>query len=126
MPSTDGFVGTIEVETRGVSRIWFSLTDEPTGSDWVRIGNPRAWFTMNLETGDRPYELAKLTLLLEAQRNGLVRAAGQLRGGWGEDPARRALLLSRSTRRGHPSTILRVGPVRPSAESRRTSWPTRP
>lgn len=72
MPSTDGFVGTIEVETRGVSRIWFSLTGEPTGSDWIRIGSPRAWFTMNLETGDRPYELAKLTLLLEAQRSGLA------------------------------------------------------
>ncbi len=72
MPSTNGFVGTIEVETRGVSRVWFSLTDGPTDSDWVRIGSPRAWFTMNLETGDRPYELAKLTLLLEAQRNGLA------------------------------------------------------
>jgi len=72
MPSTDGFVGTIEVETRGVSRIWFGLTDNPTASDWVRIGNPRAWFTMNLETENRPYELAKLTLLLEAQRNELA------------------------------------------------------
>ena len=72
MPSTDGFVGTIEVETRNVSRVWFSLTAERAGSDWVRIGNARAWFTMNLETGDRPHQLAKLTLLMEAMRNGLA------------------------------------------------------
>lgn len=72
MPKTDGFVGTTEVETRGVSRVWFSLTDERDGADWVRIGSHRAWFTMNLETADRPYELAKLTLLLEALRSRLA------------------------------------------------------
>ena len=72
MPKTNGFVGTTEVETRDVSRIWFSLTTERDGAESVRIGSHRAWFTMNLETGDRPYELAKLTLLLEALRSKLA------------------------------------------------------
>ncbi len=72
MPRTNGYVGTVEVETRNVSRIWFSLTESPGSADWVRIGQHRAWFTMNLETDDRPYEIAKLTLLMESVRSSLA------------------------------------------------------
>jgi hypothetical protein len=64
-------VGTIEAETRGVSRLWFSLTDEAKSDDWVKIGAPRAWFTMNMESADRPSHMAQLTLLLESMRSGL-------------------------------------------------------
>lgn len=71
MPVTIGYVGTLEVETRNVSRIWFALTAGPDGSDWVKIGSYRAWFTMNMETADRPSEMSKLSLLLEAMRSGL-------------------------------------------------------
>ena len=71
MPVTVGFVGTLEVETRNVSRTWFALTSAPQGSDWVKIGAHTAWFTMSMETSDRPSEMSKLSLLLEAMRNGL-------------------------------------------------------
>ncbi|MGB4777378.1 hypothetical protein [Microbacterium sp.] len=72
MPKTDGYVGTIEAESRDVSRLWFSLTDAAAGSDWVKIGGHRAWFTMSMESDDRPTHLAQLSLLLEAMRNGLA------------------------------------------------------
>jgi hypothetical protein len=68
---TDGFVGTIESETRNVNRIWFSLTDHSIDSDWVKIGRWRAWFTMSLETDDRPTHLAQLDLLVAALCQGL-------------------------------------------------------
>jgi len=68
---TEGYVGTIQVETRDTSRIWFSLTADPSSSSWIQIGAVRAWFTMNLEDPDRPSYLAQLTLLMEAMRNGL-------------------------------------------------------
>ena len=71
MAETRGYVGTLEGETRGVSRLWFSLTEEKTGSKWVKIGRSRAWFTMNMESADRPSHMAQLTMLLEAFRNGL-------------------------------------------------------
>jgi hypothetical protein len=67
-PSTDGFVGTLEVETRGVGRVWFGLTGTEDGADWVKIGRRRAWFTISLETSGRP---AELDLLLEALRSRL-------------------------------------------------------
>lgn len=70
MGSTVGFVGTVKVETVDTSRIWFSLTDGPTGDDWIHIGARRAWFTMNLEDVDRAAHLAQLTLLMEALRSG--------------------------------------------------------
>jgi hypothetical protein len=66
-----GYVGTLEAETRDVARVWFSLTAEATGSDWVKIGGPRAWFTMSMESADRPTHMAQLTLLLEAMRHEL-------------------------------------------------------
>lgn len=69
--NTTGFVGTVEVETRGVSRLWFSLTEHDNQSDWIKIGAVRAWFTMNLEAADRPFYLAQMTLLMEAMRSGL-------------------------------------------------------
>jgi hypothetical protein len=69
--TTAGFVGTVEVETRSVSRLWFSLTEHKDQSDWIKIGTPRAWFTMNLEAADRPFYLAQMTLLMEAMRAGL-------------------------------------------------------
>ena len=71
MPNTTGYIGTIEVGDRKGNRIWFSLTDLPTGSDWVKIGSVRAWFTMDLESDDRPVHMAQLTLLTEAMRNRL-------------------------------------------------------
>jgi hypothetical protein len=71
MAVTIGYVATLEVETRNVSRIWFALTAASTGSNWVRIGQHRAWFTMSMETKDRPSEMSKLSLLTEAMRNGL-------------------------------------------------------
>lgn len=70
MPTTNGYVGTIEAETRDVNRLWFSLTEEATGAGWIRIGAARAWFTMRMDTADRPTYLAQLTLLLEAMRRG--------------------------------------------------------
>ena len=71
MARTKGYVGTIESETRNVSRIWFSLTGSPNANNWIKIGANRAWFTMSMETADRPSEMAKLTLLLEAMRSDL-------------------------------------------------------
>ena len=68
---TVGYVGTVEVETRGVSRIWFSLTEDPEKASWLKLGRVRAWFTMNLEAEDRPSYLAELTLLMEAMRSDL-------------------------------------------------------
>ena len=69
--TTIGYVGTVEVETRSVSRLWFSLTTAKDGADWIKIGAPRAWFTTNLEAADRPSFLAQLPLLMEAMRSGL-------------------------------------------------------
>ena len=69
--TTIGYVGTVEVETRSVSRLWFSLTTAKDGADWIKIGAPRAWFTTNLEAADRPSFLAQLPLLMEALRSGL-------------------------------------------------------
>jgi hypothetical protein len=68
---TVGYVGTLEVETRGTARLWFSLTEEPDGAAWVKIGAVRAWFTMNLEAADRPFYMAQLPLLMEAMRSDL-------------------------------------------------------
>lgn len=68
---TVGYIGTIESETRGVSRLWFSLTDQPKSSNWVKIGSARAWFTVNMDAATRPSHMAQLTLLLEAMRSGL-------------------------------------------------------
>ena len=69
--TTLGYVGTFEVETRNVSRMWFSLTADPQGADWVKIGANRAWFTMNLQSPDRPFHMAQVPVLLEAMRSGL-------------------------------------------------------
>lgn len=69
MSKTIGYVGAIEVETRGTDRVQFSLTRRDTGADWVERDSKRAWFQMSLEAGaDRPAELAKLALLFEAMR----------------------------------------------------------
>ena len=69
--TTIGYVGPVEVETRSVSRLWFGLTTAKDGSDWIKVGAPRAWFTTNLEAADRPSFLAQLPLLMEAMRSGL-------------------------------------------------------
>ena len=71
MAKTVGYVGVLESETRGVPRLWFSLTDTANGDNWIKIGSPRAWFTMNMESADRPSHMAQLTLLLEAMRSRL-------------------------------------------------------
>ena len=36
----------------------------------MKIGGKTAWFTMNMDSGDRPSHMAQLTLLLEALRSG--------------------------------------------------------
>jgi hypothetical protein len=69
--NTVGFVGTVEVETRSVSRLWFSLTEDQSKDNWIRLGQVRAWFTMNLEAGDRPFYLAQMTIVMEAMRAAL-------------------------------------------------------
>jgi hypothetical protein len=66
-----GYVGTLEVETSNTSRLWLSLTQDADEGNWIKIGPVRAWFTMNLESSDRPYHYAQLALLLEAMRSGL-------------------------------------------------------
>ncbi|MED5811319.1 hypothetical protein VST63_03015 [Mycolicibacterium sp. 050232] len=71
MSPTYGYVGTIESETRETARLWFSLRSESVGGEWVKIGANRAWFTMDMETDQRPSHMAQLTLLLEAMRSGL-------------------------------------------------------
>ena len=68
---TVGFVGTVEIETRDVARVWFSLTASKESADWIKIGPVRAWFTTNLEAADRPSFMAQLPLLMEALRSGL-------------------------------------------------------
>jgi hypothetical protein len=71
MASTVGFVGTVQVETPGTDRVWFSLVKDDTGADWVKVGRHRAWFTMSLQSSERPAHMAQLTLLLEAMRSSL-------------------------------------------------------
>lgn len=71
MATTKGYVGTLEAESRGSARLWFGLTDDAAGSGWIKIGANRAWFTMSMESADRPTHMAQLTLLLEAMRSGL-------------------------------------------------------
>ncbi len=71
MTATVGYVGTIEVETRNTSRIWFSLTSSPDTADWIKIGAVRAWFTLNLDSADRPIFMAELSLIKEAMQAGL-------------------------------------------------------
>lgn len=71
MATTVGYIGTIQVETVNVSRIFFGLTGSTNDSDWVKIGGIRAWFTMNLEAGDRPFYLAQLSLIEQAMSEGL-------------------------------------------------------
>ena len=68
---TVGFVGTVEIETRDVARVWFSLTASKENADWIKIGPVRAWFTTSLEAADRPSFMAQLPLLMEAMRAGL-------------------------------------------------------
>jgi hypothetical protein len=68
---TAGFVGTVEVETKGTARVWFGLTESKDTADWIKIGPVRAWFTLNLEATDRPFYMAQLPLTLEALRSGL-------------------------------------------------------
>ena len=68
---TVGYVGTVEVETRNMSRLWFSLTEDSQKDSWIKLGCVRAWFTMNLEAGDRPFYFAQLALPMEALRSGL-------------------------------------------------------
>ncbi|HHJ15496.1 MAG TPA: hypothetical protein ENJ80_02245 [Gammaproteobacteria bacterium] len=71
MARTKGYVGTIEVETRGTARIWFSLTEQVNDDNWVKIAGQRAWFTLNLEESDRPLYMAELSLIKDAMRDGL-------------------------------------------------------
>ena len=71
MATTNGYVGTIEVETRGTARIWFGLTEDKNDDNWVKIGGKRAWFTLNLEASDRPMYMAELSLIKDAMRDDL-------------------------------------------------------
>ena len=68
---TTGYVGSIEVETEGTDRIWFSLTEQDSGANWVELNDIRAWFQMWVEPGgSRPVHMAKLALLFDAMREG--------------------------------------------------------
>ena len=68
---TTGYVGSIEVETEGQDRIWFSLTEQDNGANWVEINNIRAWFQMRVEPSSaRPVEMAKLAMLFDAMKEG--------------------------------------------------------
>jgi len=68
---TIGYVGSIEVETEGTDRIWFSLTEEDSGANWVELNNIRAWFQMSVEpSNSREVNMAKLALLFDAMREG--------------------------------------------------------
>jgi hypothetical protein len=71
MATTQGYVGTVEVETRGTARIWFGLTGSVNDDDWINIAGKRAWFTLNLEAAERPIYLAELSLVKDAMRDGL-------------------------------------------------------
>lgn len=71
MAETQGYAGTIQVETNNVARIFFGLTGGARSDDWVKIAGKRAWFTMNLEGNDRPFYLAQLSLLKQAMSEGL-------------------------------------------------------
>ena len=71
MATTNGFVGTIEVETRNVSRIWFALTESKDSANWIKIAGKTAWFTLNLEAAERPTFMAELSLVKDAMRDGL-------------------------------------------------------
>ena len=68
---TVGYVGSIEVETEDTDRIWFSLTEQDNGANWVEIDGIRAWFQMKVEPSRaRPVEMAKLALLFDAMKEG--------------------------------------------------------
>ena len=68
---TTGYVGSIEVETEGTDRIWFSLTEQDSGDNWVEIDGIRAWFQMKVERSSaRPVEMAKLAMLFDAMKEG--------------------------------------------------------
>ncbi len=68
---TTGYVGSIEVETEGTDRIWFSLTEKDSGANWVQINGIRAWFQMKVEPSNaRPVQMAKLAMLFDAMKEG--------------------------------------------------------
>lgn len=71
MKRTTGYVGSIEVETEGTDRIWFSLTQQDSGANWVEVGGKRAWFQMKVEPSSaREVEIAKLAMIMDAMREG--------------------------------------------------------
>lgn len=71
MAQSEGYVGTIEVETRGTARVWFGLTETVNKSDWVKVAGKRAWFTLNLEASDQPMFMAELSIVKDALRDGM-------------------------------------------------------
>ncbi len=72
MPTTTGYVGTVRVnDEQSGSRIWVSLTESATGSDWLELANRRAWFFINLKDASQPVRMAQLSLLMESMREGL-------------------------------------------------------
>jgi len=72
MKRTTGYVGSIEIETEGTDRIWFSLTQQDSGDNWVEVADgKRTWFQMKVESGSaREVEMAKLAMILDAMREG--------------------------------------------------------
>jgi hypothetical protein len=72
MARTTGYVGTVRVNGEGSgSRIWVSLTEDASGSEWLELANRRAWFFINLEDASQPVRMAQLSLLMESMREGL-------------------------------------------------------
>ena len=66
----EGYVGTLEAETRGTSRMWFGLTAAADQDNWIKIGAPRAWFWLSLESAERPMSLVFMPILMESMRSG--------------------------------------------------------
>ena len=66
----EGYVGTIEAETRGTDRIWFSLTTVADKAEWIKIGANRAWFWLSLASAERPLSLVFIPILMESMRSG--------------------------------------------------------
>lgn len=73
MPTTTGYIGTVRVNDEQTgSRIWVSMTTGQTNADWIRHGDKRAWFFINLGGSiDQPVRMSQFTLLLESMREGL-------------------------------------------------------
>lgn len=70
MAKVTGYVGTIATEVGETNYLWFALTIEATGDDWIHYTGPRVWFALELER-NQAASAAIMELLVEAMRSGL-------------------------------------------------------